>query len=89
MTTKIIPEAKEVRCDVCTRVCGDRPGETPRLHATVLSVQRHAVDHQNAPCADASLRFDLCDECAKAVTEGINSAAVRIQHFVGVRKVSP
>lgn len=85
MTTKIIPERKIVRCDVCTRVLGYGPGEVAHLHNAKLTLKRDALDYQNNACADASLVFDLCDECMKAVADGINAAALRIQHFVGVR----
>jgi len=80
MSTKVYPEKREIICDVCMRVCGS---ETPRLHHAKLVLKRDALDYQNNACADASLDFDLCDECMKAIADGINAAAVRIRSFVG------
>lgn len=61
---KTIPEKRVLICDVCGTT-----DETPfrfqtRAH---LTLKQDALDYQGSPCADATRRLDLCDNCASRI----------------------
>ncbi len=71
MATKIIPAKKEVTCDICKRNC-----EGIRRQDGHIDIHRHALDYQGMPCADGSLKIDLCDNCLGDVCKAINKLEV-------------
>jgi hypothetical protein len=70
-----IPAQTEIICDCCKVVCDNQN----RLHSAVLTLKRDAVDMHNIPCADASLSLDLCDKCAKSISNAVNEACSRLR----------
>lgn len=82
MATRTVPEEKWFVCDVCgaEEQTPRSQGKGLRLHGGRLVLKRDALDHHNAPVADASVKRDLCDKCLNIITKAVNAAAERIQN---------
>lgn len=90
MATKVIPEKREITCDVCCKTCGKGVAETVRLHNGGLKILRVKLDERNAPAASGDIQFDLCDACLNSVCASLNETAERIQtgeEPVAIRKL--
>lgn len=60
MATRTIPAKTVTTCDRCDRQCGD---DVPRQMEGVIKLEGHALDYLGSPAANASSRFELCDDC--------------------------
>jgi len=76
---KITEPAKTiVACDGCKRQMYPHGPAYHRQNGGI-SVRRDALDFQGAPCANAGMSFDFCDDCLPKVTDAINEAVERIE----------
>ncbi len=74
MSTKNIPAQTIKTCDACQcAMDGRNSRENGGLH-----LKRDALDFQGSPCADASVRLDLCDSCLHKVATAINASVAAI-----------
>ena len=70
MATVKIPERKYTVCDVCKRDC---VGPVHRSISAHLIFKKNALDSRGCACADATQKFDLCDDCAHEVSKALNA----------------
>lgn len=71
MTVTTIPSCSEYKCDVCGKTVGKTGGKW-----AVLNLKQAALDYQGEPCADGSVRLDLCPPCRDRIVAAINSVKV-------------
>lgn len=69
-----LPEKTIVTCDICKRSTDGEPRTYWRQNGGLV-LKRDALDMHGHPCADASVRLDLCDVCLQKVSEAINGLA--------------
>jgi uncharacterized cysteine cluster protein YcgN (CxxCxxCC family) len=78
---KTIPAKEETYCDVCGRLCV--AGGASRNMDGELVLKRKALDDVGRPCADATVKKDLCDDCLSRIEKAINEEADKIWGGVG------
>lgn len=76
MSTQIIPEKKIITCDCCRKQI---EGAVTRRQGGGLHIKRDALDWHGHACADASVKFDLCDDCLGKVCNAINAACKSVR----------
>lgn len=70
MSIKTIPAQTIKTCDYCGVVMdGKNSSQEGALH-----LKAHALDWQGMPCADASRKLDLCNDCLFKVGKAIDAA---------------
>jgi hypothetical protein len=80
MTTKIIPESKEVICDICQKTCNnDFNNPARRRQEGQLILKRHALDMYGDPAADGTVKFDTCDSCLNLIEDAVNAVTLKIR----------
>ena len=76
MSIETIPERKIITCDCCRQQI---EGNVTRKQNGGLHIKRDALDWYGYACADASVKFDLCDSCLDKISAGINDVCKNIR----------
>ncbi len=77
MSVKVTPEVVTIICDCCQNMIGENGAIRRQLGA--LHLLRNALDMHGHPCADASMKIDLCDGCLSVISNAINDAVTAVR----------
>ena len=79
MSVKTIPSQTIVTCDCCGIETDNGLARQSRRMKTHLKFEQDALDFQGMACANGTVEFDFCDQCARTIREAINHAMTCIR----------